>query len=181
MSQDCPAIGEPPPASPQWAPARSRLIPALNPCWRLWLREEGPLELVCLAQMGLELWSVQTDGLNFYFCHDRMVRRVQDGCNAGLRRDIQAVRAGFVREVRLFLSEAVPSQAAFSRDRDRASRMLDAAASDVSGPGADTAPTRVDPGVNGAAPEPAARPPVAVQVSYRRRRHVPGGMRDALA
>lgn len=175
MTQDCPAIGEPPQAAPQWAPVRSRLIPALNPCWRLWLREEGPLELVCLAQMGQELWSVQTDGLNFYFCHDRTVRRVQDGCHASLRRDIQAVRAGFVRELRVFLSEAVPSQAAFSRERDRASRVLDAAAS--AGLEADAAQTPEEPAVS----EPAPRAPAAVQVSYRRRRHVPGGVRGALA
>jgi len=179
MTQDCPAIGEPPPAAPQWAPVRSRLIPALNPCWRLWLREEGPLELVCLAQMGQELWSVQTDGLNFYLCHDRMLRKVQDGCSAALRRDIQAVRGGFVREVRLFLAEAVSSQDAFSRERDRASRVLDAAAS--AGLEADATQTAGDLGVSEAAPGTASRAPAAVQVSYRRRRHVPGCIRDALA
>jgi hypothetical protein len=96
---------------------RGRLIPALNPCWRLWIREEGPMQLMCLAQFGLELWSVQTDGRHFYMCHDRKVRRVAPDCEEALRRELHAVRGGFVREVRLRLGEAMASSAMFESGR----------------------------------------------------------------
>ena len=152
---------------------RCRLIPALNPCWRLWLREEGPLELVCLAQIALELWSVQTDGTDYYFCHNRLVRKVWIGCVPSLRRDIGSVRGGFVREVRVHLGEPAASTAWFGRER--------AVRAEVS-PSANVAASPVH------VSDPASVAPVlelapesdelvrtrgaAVQVSYRRRRHV---------
>jgi hypothetical protein len=178
---------------------RGRLIPALNPCWRLWMREEGPMQLMCLAQLGLELWSVQTDGQHFYMCHDRKVRRVAPDCEEALRRELHAVRGGFVREARLRLGEAMASSAIFaggqaatesnSAPREmRVRQALGTPARQPLGSGAGTAaaltPAAADcPAVSHAdtaaesagAPDvgmlPAA-PAAAVQVSYRRRRQV---------
>jgi hypothetical protein len=140
---------------------RGRLIPALNPCWRLWLREEGPMQLVCLAQLGLELWSVQTDGRSLYFCHDRRVRRVHEESSEALRREIHTVRNGFVREFRIGLEEARFGQEVFGRTSNAPSR-----GGPVSVALAALAQAGVEP----------STPPVPVdrsnvQVVYRRRRH----------
>lgn len=181
---------------------RGRLIPALNPCWRLWMREEGQMQLMCLAQLGLELWSVQTDGRHFYMCHDRKVRRVAADCEEVLRRELHAVRGGFVREARLRLGEAVASSVMFGGGRpagdanavSREVRVRQAlgglARAPLGAPGAPASsardaaarhataedPTPAPSPAGGAeAPDILALPTVpaaTVQVSYRRRRHV---------
>lgn len=171
--QDSPA-----PATGGGAAVRTRLIPALNPCWRLWLREEGPLELVCLAQVGLELWSVQTDGLGHYFCHNRMIRRVSQECEVALKRDIHAVRGGFVREARLHLEAQVSSNALFQREQ--APKLAEITAGATAGSGAGAHETgSVNPDSAPAAS--AAARAAAVQVSYRRRRHLSSPLRPAAA
>ena len=150
---------------------KGRLIPALNPCWRLWLREEGPLQLMCLAQLGQELWSVQTDGRSFYLCHDRKVRRVSDEFAEAMRRDLHAVRGGFVREFRIRLSAPVPSQEIFGRDRGAGPLAVTATPRDSMLREA-LRVTAHGTAVPAASTEPTAPARNDVQISYRRRRHV---------
>jgi len=48
-----------------------RLIPVRVPYWRRYAPPLPTLRMVCLAQLGFELWSIRSDGDHCWLVHDR--------------------------------------------------------------------------------------------------------------
>ena len=104
--------------------------------------------------------------------HNRRMRKVWEGSTSALRRDIHAVRGGFIREVRMHLEGQVSSNSAFQRDASH--RLGEIKALSPREPIAGLIPSQD----SDLPPIDATATPSTVRISYRKRRQVVPESRD---